>query len=103
MDVIAEFVLESIEGEDHLSEPMAHIVRIFKREGLDDEITTSGTTIQGELNTVLDCVAHGHERLGKEGQRVKSLLPLDTKTDWAPGAIEVQAEKITKQLGETGR
>lgn len=102
MDVIAEFVLESIEGEDHLSEAIADIVRTLKREGLDHQVTTSGTTIQGELNTVLDCIARCHEHLGEADRRVKSLVNLDTKADWAPGAIEIQAEKVTKQLAETG-
>lgn len=98
MDVMADFTLDSIENEDHLSEHIAEIAKIVDKAGLEFEIGGAGTTILGELETVLECIAECHEMLGEDGRRVKSVINLDVREDWPPGSIELQAEKVRKQV-----
>lgn len=98
MDVLLEFSLESVENEDHLSEPIATCAGIFDDAGLEYEVGAAGTTVQGELETVLECIAECHETIGADGQRVKSVLQIDAREDWPPGSIQRQAEKVEEEL-----
>ncbi len=101
MDVILEFTLESVENEEHLSRHIAEVVSIVDETGLEHTVGGAGTTILGPLNEVLDCVAQCHEALGEEAQRIKTTLTLDVNENWPPGSIQLQAEKVRKQLAES--
>lgn len=98
MDVMAEFTIESVESEDHLSGPIADAAEHIEAEGLEFEVGPAGTTVLGELDEVMACLAECHELLGDDASRIKSTIHVDARDDWPPGSIQQQAEKVEERL-----
>lgn len=90
MPVVAEFsVVPMVEGE--MRPYVDAAVEEVKKSGLRYEVDAMGTTVEGDLDQVLDTVKRAHKAvLGKGVHRVLTEVRIDDKEDGATLEQEVE-------------
>ena len=65
-----------------LSKYVAEVIRIFDDAGLEYELTSMGTIIEGEWDQVMPIIKRAHEKLFDLGiTRVSTLIKIDDRRD----------------------
>lgn len=88
--VVAEFSVTPLVGEE--IKPFVNVaVEEVKKAGLKYEVDAMGTTMEGDIDTIMDVVKKAHERVRQESHgRVMTELRIDDKPDGATITREVE-------------
>ena len=93
---IAEFSVTPVVGEE-LTPYIDAAIDVVKNSGLKYEIDALSTTIEGELDQILEVVGNAHRAAIRAGaRRVVTALQIDDK--WVETSIEEQLEGYRASL-----
>jgi len=81
-----------------VSDYIAGALKILKDKGINYELNSMGTTIEGELGSILDVAGQMHESCFKQGaKRVVTTIKIDDRKD-KPLSIEGKKASVNKKL-----
>jgi uncharacterized protein (TIGR00106 family) len=86
-------------GSPSLSEHIARAVRVLGQEkGLKYELTSMGTIIEGDLDSILNIIKKMHRAALAEGvMRVVTTIEIDDRLD-KPSTMHSKVESVMKKL-----
>jgi uncharacterized protein (TIGR00106 family) len=88
--VVAELTVTPLVGDD-IKSYVDVAVEEVKRSGLKYEVDALGTTIEGDLDKVLDVVKQAHKKVKDQSHgRVMTELRIDDKTEGATIEDEIE-------------
>lgn len=76
--MIAELRITPVQGADFVSD-LAGVVQVLAESPLSYQVHAMGTTLEGELDQILDVVRRCHEQLRKRSGRVLVELSIDDR------------------------
>ena len=86
-------------GDTSLSAYVADGLRVLKKEKLDDELSSMGTNIEGELKDLMKVALKMHQVPFKKGaERVVTTLKIDDRRD-KKGTLEGKKKAVRIRLG----
>lgn len=98
--MLAEFSIYPI-GDEHMSEEVARVVEILEQSGLDYRLGPMGTSIEGDLDVVMETVKQCHRAVADESHaRVVTHLVIDDHKQASHSLGEAVA-RVEQQLGHT--
>jgi uncharacterized protein (TIGR00106 family) len=99
MSVVAEIALVPVgTGSSSISQLLADSVKVLEKHGLKYEVTSTGTNVEGDLDTILQAVREMDEVPFKGGaDRVMMMIWLDDRRDKAI-SLEYEEESLKKKL-----
>jgi uncharacterized protein (TIGR00106 family) len=100
--VLLEFSVTPIGAGDSVSEYVARCVEIVEGSGLDFELHSMGTIVEGELSQVLDVLERSIEAVAADCERVTCSAKLDLRRGRS-GAIESKVASVEAKLGRKWR
>jgi len=77
--MLAELRITPVGSGKDLVQPVASVVELLERSQLDYAVHPMGTTLEGELDAILDVVRECHKELRKSAPRVLIELSLDDR------------------------
>ncbi len=81
---------------------MAECVRLIDESGLDYELHSMGTIVEGELDQVLDLMRRCIEQVAKHSDRVTCAAKLDFRRGHA-GRLKSKVASVEQKLGHPAR
>lgn len=82
------------------SEVVASAIRVIKRNGLKYELSSMGTTIEGDLDTLFRVAKEMHEMCFSMGYpRVQTIIKLDDRRD-KDLTMEYRVRSVMEKIGE---
>lgn len=82
MHVVAEIAMIPVGSGTSMSQILADSIKVIQQHGLKYEVTSTGTNVEGDLDTILQTVREMDEVPFREGaERVVMLLRLDDRRD----------------------
>lgn len=86
-------------GSPSLSEHVARAVKVLRQEkGLKYELTSMGTIIEGDLDSILSVIKKMHRATLAEGvMRVVTTIEIDDRQD-KPSTMSSKVESVIKRL-----
>jgi uncharacterized protein (TIGR00106 family) len=96
-DVIAVFTVVP-HGKEALSEDVAQVIDIIDRSGIDYQLTSMGTIVEGEPEAVWTLIRQCHEKMKTLSRRVSTHITIDDRQD-AKGALQSKVDDIEQHLG----
>lgn len=99
MSVLAEISLFPVgTGSPSISRMVADSIKVIQQHGLKYEITSTGTNVEGDLDTILATVKDMEEVPFREGaDRVVLLLRIDDRRDRSI-SLEYEEQSISEKL-----
>lgn len=85
-------------GKEALSEDVAQIIDIVDRSGVDYQLTSMGTIIEGEPDEVWALVRQCHEKMRTLSRRVSTHITIDDR-EGAEGSLRSKVDDIEQHLG----
>lgn len=98
--VLVEFSLFPLGKGESVGDYVARCLKIVERSGLEYQCHAMGTTIEGELDEVLDVVKRCVNELTADCDRVECIMKLDYRKGFA-GELKSRLARIEKRLGHT--
>jgi len=77
--MLAELRITPVGAGADLVQPVASVVKLLERSTLDYAVHPMGTTLEGDLDAILDMVRNCHDELRKSAPRVLIELSLDDR------------------------
>lgn len=96
--VIVEFSLNPLDQGGSIAKPVSRAVDIISRSGLSYELGAVGTTIEGELDEVMDLLTECIEDLSKNSDRVTFSIQGDFRKDDYP-RLKKNVSRVEQTLG----
>ena len=96
--VIVEFSINPLDQGSSIAKPIARAVDIISRSGLSYELGAVGTTIEGELDEVMDLLTECIEDLSKNSDRVAFSIQGDFRKDDYP-RLKKNVKRVEQTLG----
>ncbi len=96
--VIVEFSLNPLDQGSSIAKPVSRAVDIISRSGLSYELGAVGTTIEGELDEVMDLLTECIEDLSRNSERVAFSIQGDFRTDGYP-RLKKNVKRVEQTLG----
>ncbi len=90
MSVLAEFAMFPTDHGESVGDYVARVVEIVDRSGLEYKLGAMGTTMEGEIDEVLDVVKRCLMALQRDSKRVSCRLDLD----WRAGVDHALSGKV---------
>jgi uncharacterized protein (TIGR00106 family) len=97
--VLLEFSMYPTDQGESVSDFVKRSLEIIDDSGLDYRLGPMGTTIEGELEQVLEVVRRCHERMAKDCNRIACVM----KLDWRRGRSGRLQAKVDTLREKTGR
>jgi uncharacterized protein (TIGR00106 family) len=98
--MLAELRVTPVGADTSFAQLVADLVPVLDASPLQYRMHAMGTTVEGELDPILDLVRHCHEEARKHSGRVLIELALDDRTT-ARGEIERGLEHVRDLRAET--
>lgn len=99
--MLAELTIVPLGVGEHLSEPLADVLRVIDASGLHYTLTPCGTCIEGEWDEVMGLVRQCHERMRERSRHVLTTIRIEDEagvTDKMTRNITSLEEKLGKRL-----
>ncbi len=96
--MLAEFSVAPIDRGSGMSGPVAEIMRLIEKSGLDYLVNPMGTVVEGPCNEVFDLIRCCHLRMKDFSDRVATYVKIDDRKG-AEGAIRRKIEAVEEKLG----
>jgi uncharacterized protein (TIGR00106 family) len=95
---LVEFSVFPIGKGESVGHYVARCVKIVQQSGLEYECHAMGTTIEGELDQVMDVVMRCVEELARDCNRVECMMKLDYRKGYA-GELKSRLKRVEQRLG----
>lgn len=96
--MLAEFSIVPLDkGDSHLSVWVAHIIRIVRDSGLDYQLTSMGTIVEGETNDVFDLIKRCHCEMVSLSDRVSTSIKVDDRKN-VFGRLRGKVQSVEEKL-----
>jgi uncharacterized protein (TIGR00106 family) len=96
--MLAEFSIYPLDGE-HMSQDVARVVAVVAQSGLDYQLSPMSTSLEGELDQVLDVIKRCHEAVAEGGRsRVVTQITLDDHGG-ASHSLREAVARVEQHLG----
>ena len=96
--MLAEFSVVPMGSGAHLNKEVARAIQIVKESGLDYEITSMGTIVEGNRSEVLKVIEQAHQALLEKNERVYTRIVLDEFREETSGRMRSKVAKVKKLL-----
>ena len=100
--VLLEFSMFPIGEGESVSPYVARSLEIIDRSGLDYQLHSMGTVIEGELDQVLDVVKRCFDAMSADCDRVSCSIKLDYRKGRS-GRLQSKVKSVEDKLGRTLR
>lgn len=95
--MLVEFDTYPLGKTSGLGKEIAEVKKIIESSGLDHQLTSMGTIIEGDWKEVMDVIEKCHESLKKDYERVETHIKIDDheeKTDRLKGKVASVEENL---------
>jgi uncharacterized protein (TIGR00106 family) len=99
--MLAELSIVPLGVGEHLSEPLAEVLRIVDESGVRYKLTPCGTCLEGDWDEVLRVVRQCHERMRERSRHVMTTIRIEDEegaTDKLTRNVVSIEEKLGKRL-----
>ena len=100
--VLLEMSITPLGKGASVSPYVAECVELVEQSGLDYELHSMGTIVEGELDQVLDLMRRCIERVASHSERVSCSAKLDLRQG-ASGRLKSKVESVEQKLGRAVR
>jgi uncharacterized protein (TIGR00106 family) len=83
---------------EHMSPYIADALKILQKSGLDFEIGSMGTTIEGEPERIFSVLQAMHMAMRGKSKRVETLIKIDDQVDRPLGRMKAKVESVRQKL-----
>src|SRR5262245_12454513 len=97
--MLAEFSIMPLGIDDHLSGPLAEVLKIVDTMGLPYKLTPGSTCVEGEWQEVMEVIHQCHMRLRDKSNHVVTLIKIEDEE----GATDKINRNITSVEEKAGR
>ncbi len=98
--VLLDFSMSPLEKGQSVSQYVARSLRIIDESGLDYRLHAMGTTVEGELEQVLNVLAKCFQAMAADCDRITCSAKLDYRRGHQ-GRLESKITSVERQLGKT--
>jgi uncharacterized protein (TIGR00106 family) len=98
--VLLELSVVPVGKAQSLSPFVARCLDLVDQSGLDYELHSMGTVVEGELDEVLKLMQRCIEELARDNDRVSCTAKLDYRKG-ATGQLKAKVARVEQQLGRT--
>ncbi|MCP4136082.1 MAG: MTH1187 family thiamine-binding protein [bacterium] len=98
MSALAELTIFPTDKGESVSKYVAKAVEIIKSSGLDYEMGSMGTCIEGDWDRVMEVITLCMNALKQESSRVYMVLKMDYR-EGKSGRIKSKIESVNRHLG----
>ncbi len=85
---------------EHMSGDIAEAIKVLKKSGLEYEIGSMGTSVEGEPEAVMEALKAMHMALRKRSKRISTLIKIDDQVDRPLGRLKEKVRSVKEKLGE---
>lgn len=96
--MLAEFSITPIGTGTSVGTWVARCLDLVDRSGLPYRLGPMGTTVEGELDEVLDLIKRCHRAVLEDVDRVSTLIKIDERKG-ASGQIDAKVTDVERRLG----
>ena len=96
--VLMEFSVTPVGTGESVSEYVARCLELVEASGLDYQLHSMGTIVEGKLDQVLELLEKCIEAVAKDTHRVSVVAKLDYRKD-ARGRLKGKIASVEKKLG----
>jgi uncharacterized protein (TIGR00106 family) len=96
--VLAEFSVYPLGRQESVGDYIARCLKIIEASGMDYQCHAMGTTIEGDLDEVIDVVKQCVDDLSGECNRVECTMKLDYRKGYK-GELKSRVGRIETRLG----
>ena len=100
--VLAEFSIYPLGKGESVSPFVARCLKVIEQSGLDYQCHAMGTTIEGELEQVMDVVERCVADVAADCDRVECVMKLDYRKGYA-GELKLRVTRLEERLGRPMR
>jgi uncharacterized protein (TIGR00106 family) len=100
--VLLEMSITPLGKGESVSQYVAECLQIVEQSGLDYELHSMGTIVEGELSEVLDLMRHCIEQTASHSDRVTCAAKLDFRRGKS-GRIKSKVASVEQKLGREHR
>ncbi|MGB9691808.1 MAG: MTH1187 family thiamine-binding protein [Candidatus Sumerlaeaceae bacterium] len=101
--MLAEFSIAPLLGhEEHLSGPVAEMLKIVDESGLPYELHAMGTIIEGEWNEVMPVIEKCYRYMSERFPRVSVIIKIDDARG-RTGRLRGKVESVERLVGKALR
>lgn len=98
--VLLEMSIVPLGVGDSVSQYVAECVDLVDKSGLDYELHSMGTIVEGELDAVLSLMRECIEKMAKHSDRVSCTAKLDYRRGHS-GRLTTKVDSVEKNLGRS--
>ncbi|MGD0654856.1 MAG: MTH1187 family thiamine-binding protein [Thermoguttaceae bacterium] len=96
--VLVEFSVFPLGKGESVGDYVARCLKIVEQSGLEYQCHAMGTTIEGELDEVLDVVKRCLKEVSTDCNRVECIMKLDYRKGYT-GELKSRLARVEKRLG----
>lgn len=96
--MLAEFSVTPIGKGASVGEWVARCLDLVDRSGLPYRLGPMGTTVEGDLDEVLDLIKRCHRTVAEDCERVSTVVKIDDRKG-AAGRLESKVTDVERRLG----
>ncbi len=97
--MLVEFSMFPLDKGTHLSAPLAKVLKLVDKSGLDYRLTSMGTIVEGSWQRIMALIQQCHERLMEDSERVITTIKIDDHRG-RTGRLTGKVESVEKALGK---
>jgi uncharacterized protein (TIGR00106 family) len=87
---------------ESISDIVAQAIDLIPGSGLDYQVTSMGTLIEGDWEMVMDVIKKCHQKIKEKSKRVYTVITIDDR-EGAKGRLKAKVASIEKKLGHEVR
>lgn len=87
-------------GKEALSKDVAQVIDMIDRSGVEYQLTSMGTILEGEPDEIWSLIRRCHEKMRTLSRRVSTHITIDDRQD-EKGAMQSKVADIEQHLGRT--
>lgn len=96
--MLAEFAIVPIGSGESLSPVVTEMAKVVDDSGLDYQLTSMGTIVEGDWEEVLAVVKKCHDKVGEKFSRVYTKIAIDDRKG-AKGRLTGKVESVKEKVG----
>lgn len=97
--MIAEIEVTPIGEGEHIAGPVSHVVRLIADSGLDYQVTSMGTIVEGEPDQVWALIRKCHEQGTRDARRVMTQIRIDDDLT-GERRMHRHVQRVEEELGD---
>ena len=95
--MIAIFSIVPVDKGEALSKEVAPVIDLIDKSGLDYQLTSMGTIVEGEAGAVWALMRACHQKMRESSRRVSTRITIDDREDEV-GAMKSKVDDIEQHL-----